>query len=308
MTYHDHLLKAYEGELIGRVFFNELAKSAATPAAARKLEFLAGIEVRTARVMAPLISRYGLQPRSADNLDAQGRRDAAKYAGLPWDVMNARFVAEFPPYVDEFLDAEAAAPATDLRVMQLVTAHEVALIAFSKEEAAGGDGGMAQLQVYLTQLDAYERTVAAAAAVIVRPVQPADEARWRELFNGYIAFYRESVPQEVIDFTWQRVVAGQDGMAGLVAVDASGAVVGLANLVFHASTWSATSYCYLEDLFADPTVRNQGVGRALIDATYALADARGASRTYWMTQETNVTARRLYDRAGVLTPFVQYKR
>ena len=144
--------------------------------------------------------------------------------------------------------------------------------------------------------------------ITVRAVEAKDEARWRQLFDGYITFYRESVPQDVIDLTWQRIVGSEEDMAGLVAADEMGRVVGLANLVFHASTWSASSYCYLEDLFADEAVRGQGVGRALIEAAYQLADQRGASRTYWATQENNATARRLYDRVGVLTPFVQYRR
>ena len=144
--------------------------------------------------------------------------------------------------------------------------------------------------------------------ITVRALEVADEARWRTLFDDYIAFYQESVPQDVIDLTWQRVVGGADGMAGLVAVDGAGHVIGFANLVFHRSTWSATEYCYLEDLYVDPLVRGQGAGQALIEAAYALADARGASRTYWATQENNATARRLYDRIGVLTPFVQYRR
>jgi len=144
--------------------------------------------------------------------------------------------------------------------------------------------------------------------VLVRDVSRADEMRWRELFRGYTDFYNEVVPQAVVDLTWQRIVAGEDGMAGLVAVDGAGTVCGLANLVFHRSTWAADCYCYLEDLYADANMRGQGIGRALIEGTYALADARGASRTYWMTQDTNVTARRLYDRVGVLTPFVQYRR
>jgi GNAT superfamily N-acetyltransferase len=145
-------------------------------------------------------------------------------------------------------------------------------------------------------------------AVIVRAVEPADEAQWRALFDAYIEFYKETVPQNVIDLTWQRLVAGDDGLAGLVAINETGAVVGIANLVFHRSTWAANSYCYLEDLYADTSVRGQGVGRALIEATYKLADARGADRTYWATHETNATARKLYDRVGVLTPFVQYRR
>ena len=43
-------------------------------------------------------------------------------------------------------------------------------------------------------------------------------------------------------------------------------------------------------------------------AVYAEADAAGAADVYWLTQEFNVTARRLYDRIGRATPFVKYVR
>ena len=142
----------------------------------------------------------------------------------------------------------------------------------------------------------------------IRPLEPCDEVRWRELFHGYTNFYKEVVPKEVEDLSWRRLVTGQDGMAGLVAVSAAGEVAGFANVVFHRSTWSAGWYCYLEDLFVDPDRRESGCGRALIEAVYALAEARGATRTYWATQEGNATARRLYDQIGELTDFVQYRR
>ncbi len=145
-------------------------------------------------------------------------------------------------------------------------------------------------------------------SVLVRKLEKSDEARWRALFADYIAFYGESVPSNVVDVTWQRLAGELDGMAGLIAVDKTGKAVGIANLVFHRSTWSPTNYCYLEDLFVDQAARGSGAGRALIDATYAFADERGATRTYWATQENNHTARKLYDRAGELTPFVQYRR
>jgi hypothetical protein len=51
-----------------------------------------------------------------------------------------------------------------------------------------------------------------------------------------------------------------------------------------------------------------GVGRALIEAVYAEADRDGCPNVYWMTQEFNETARRLYDRIATLTPFVKYSR
>ena len=50
------------------------------------------------------------------------------------------------------------------------------------------------------------------------------------------------------------------------------------------------------------------MGRALIEAVYQAADAAGAPGVYWLTQDFNTDARRLYDRIGVLTPFIKYSR
>jgi GNAT superfamily N-acetyltransferase len=111
----------------------------------------------------------------------------------------------------------------------------------------------------------------------------------------------------VIAATWRRLLE-QDGAMALVAVDAADVPVGLAHLLFHRSTWSPTCYCYLEDLFVAPERRKQGIGRALIEAVFREADARGATRTYWMTQEHNHVARALYDRLATRAPFVQYRR
>lgn len=143
---------------------------------------------------------------------------------------------------------------------------------------------------------------------IVRPIVASDKAAWLKLFRDYIVFYKASVPDAVIDETWRRLVNQEDNMMALIAGDEEGAALGIAALVFHRSTWSSTWYCYLEDLFVTPEARGLGVGQALIEATYAEADRRGASRTYWATQESNATARKLYDRVGALTEFLQYRR
>jgi GNAT superfamily N-acetyltransferase len=66
--------------------------------------------------------------------------------------------------------------------------------------------------------------------------------------------------------------------------------------------------CYLQDLYADPAVRGTGIGRKLIEAVYAAADAAGAPAVYWLTQDDNATGRRLYDRVGQLTNFIKYQR
>jgi len=104
------------------------------------------------------------------------------------------------------------------------------------------------------------------------------------------------------------VLGQEDGFLGLVAADDNGRLTGLAHALFHRSTWSPTFYCYLEDLFVDIDTRRQGVGRALIEATYREADKRGCTRTYWATKADNAAARRIYDRVAKQSGFVQYRR
>lgn len=145
--------------------------------------------------------------------------------------------------------------------------------------------------------------------VRVRRLEAKDKAAWLPLFKGYIEFYKSNVPDDVIELTWQRLLSGAEGMhIGFVAVDATDTPIGIAHVLFHRSTWSASWYCYLEDLFVDPTLRAKGVGRKLIEAVYAEADERKCTRTYWTTQDFNYRARGLYDQMAAKSPFIQYRR
>ena len=145
--------------------------------------------------------------------------------------------------------------------------------------------------------------------VSIRRLAEKDKAEWLPLFKGYIEFYEATIADEIVEATWRRMIAGEpDFHVGLVAVNDADRPIGIAHILFHRSTWSLTQYCYLEDLFVEPTLRANGVGRALIEAVYREADARNCSRTYWMTQEFNYRARGLYDQVATKSPFVQYRR
>jgi len=85
-------------------------------------------------------------------------------------------------------------------------------------------------------------------------------------------------------------------------------LIGLVHCIIHRGTWAIGNFCYLEDLFTAPNAREQGVGRALIEAVYALADRLKCERTYWLTRESNQTARKLYDKVAKYYGFIQYRR
>lgn len=144
--------------------------------------------------------------------------------------------------------------------------------------------------------------------VNVRFVRADDYDSWCVLWRAYLTFYETSVPDVVYQTTFERLL-GDDpqDFNGLVAETPSG-LVGITHYLFHRHCWKFENVCYLQDLYAAPEARGTGVGRALIEAVYTKADEAGAPSVYWTTQDFNHTARQLYDRIGVLTPFIKYQR
>jgi GNAT superfamily N-acetyltransferase len=82
--------------------------------------------------------------------------------------------------------------------------------------------------------------------------------------------------------------------------------VGIVHFLFHEDTWSNVPACYLQDLYVDSTARGTGCGRMLIEAVAESARTAGANSPYWLTHQSNVVARRLYDRLGQNQGFIQY--
>jgi GNAT superfamily N-acetyltransferase len=131
-----------------------------------------------------------------------------------------------------------------------------------------------------------------------------DREAWMPLWEAYLEFYETELEPAITESTFARLAEERDGMFGLVA-EVDGAIVGFANVVTHPSTWSATTYVYLEDLFVDDSARGQGAARALIEAIYERA---GDRKVYWQTHETNATARGLYDKLAQHLGFIVYER
>ena len=130
---------------------------------------------------------------------------------------------------------------------------------------------------------------------------------WLRLWAGYLEFYKTSLAPEVTETTFARLTVDDDAMFGLVA-EQDGRIVGIAHGILHRSTWAKGQYLYLNDLFVSPDVRARGAGRALIAGVYARADTMGAERVYWLTHETNATARGLYNSLAVNDGFLEYRR
>jgi GNAT superfamily N-acetyltransferase len=144
--------------------------------------------------------------------------------------------------------------------------------------------------------------------VDIRPLTSADAAEWRRLWTDYLTFYDTGVDGTVYASTFARLLSDDPGDFNCLLAVVDDRLVGLVHYLFHRHAWRVENVCYLQDLYTDPRVRGHGVGRALIEAVYAAADTAGAPAVYWLTQDFNHAARHLYDRVGVLTPFIKYQR
>jgi GNAT superfamily N-acetyltransferase len=140
----------------------------------------------------------------------------------------------------------------------------------------------------------------------IAPLTAADRGEWLPLWHAYLTFYESELSDDVTDVVFGRLLAG-DGVHGVLARDDEGTAVGFVHWLYHRSTWSIGPYCYLEDLFVAPGVRGGGVGRALIAHVREHAADAGAAKVYWLTQESNTTARTLYDKVADLSGFVHYQ-
>lgn len=140
----------------------------------------------------------------------------------------------------------------------------------------------------------------------VRPVAADDHDRWRELYAAYARFYRVEQTAEQAERTWGWLVDPAHEVEGLVVVDQTGRVVGLAHVRPFARPLSATVGGFLDDLHVDASARGSGAVDALLGALQDLAVERGWSVVRWITADDNYRARGKYDQFAVHTAWITY--
>ena len=146
-----------------------------------------------------------------------------------------------------------------------------------------------------------------AARIVIRTLRTDERAVWEPLWKGSLDFYKTTLPKTTYDATWARLHDPNEPM-WLLGAYVDGMLKGIVHYLYHCSCWTVGDYCYLQDLFVAEDARKLGLGRALIEAVYAKAREDGASRVHWLTHETNVTARALYDQLADRPGFIQYRK
>ncbi len=126
--------------------------------------------------------------------------------------------------------------------------------------------------------------------------EAADAARLIAEFGAW--FGNHEPGEEDIRASVDRIMAGGDGEYLLAAVGRADKPAGVCQLRFRWSVWKSAEDCWLEDLFVREEARGSGLGRALIEAAFERARARGCKRIELDVSEANDAALALYEACG----------
>jgi GNAT superfamily N-acetyltransferase len=134
--------------------------------------------------------------------------------------------------------------------------------------------------------------------VVIRRAVPADLEALIPLFDHYRQFYRRpSEPDRIRAFLADRLRNG-DSIVFLAVSSRGRDPVGFVQLYPTFSSVSIGRAFVLNDLYVTPAGRGRGVGQALVARAVAFGREVGALSLELATEITNVTAQRLYQRAG----------
>ncbi len=149
---------------------------------------------------------------------------------------------------------------------------------------------------------------AVATEAQIEPISPRQVDALLPLIAAYQRFYEvENVDDERNRAFFSRFLApSRDGM--LLGAWRGEELVGYACLYWHFTSLVPAETVLMNDLFVADAQRGKGIGRALIEASAAVARDRGAHHLEWATAPDNEAAQRLYDSTGAeRSEWVEYE-
>ncbi len=142
----------------------------------------------------------------------------------------------------------------------------------------------------------------------IAPVTAAEFEELLPMIAAYQRFYEvDDIDEERNRVFFRRFLSPSDDGV-LLGAREGGELVGYACLYWTFTSLIPAETVLMNDLFVAAETRGRGVGRALIEASAAVARERGAAHLEWATAPDNLTAQRLYDSTGAeRSEWVEYE-
>ena len=144
--------------------------------------------------------------------------------------------------------------------------------------------------------------------ILIRSLTKTDFMEWCGLWRQYLTFYETQLSEEIYKNTFKRLININIKSQNAFVAETGNKLIGLVHYIYHNDNWKLEDATYLQDLYTVPEFRGQGAGRLLIEAVYKAADDNNSPTVYWQTEQSNKTARVLYDKIAKLAPFIIYER
>lgn len=139
-------------------------------------------------------------------------------------------------------------------------------------------------------------------------VSEDDKPEWRSLFEGYAAFYKTSLTDQIVDQVWHWLTDPDHVFEGMIVRDERNRALGIVHFRACPRSLSGCDICFVDDMFVDLEARGSGAADALVARLQELAEERGWPSIRWITQHFNERGRAFYDRyTGGPSDFIMYQ-
>ncbi len=131
------LLEEYQGELIGEMFFSELAKRFESRQHQYKLATLLQLETETAARLRPTALEFGLDLFYRDEYREMGEGFLKSCEGMDWKDLMTLLETAVEPFVKRYIEIAEIAPPEYEDLADSMVVHEKAIQTFARLELSG---------------------------------------------------------------------------------------------------------------------------------------------------------------------------
>ena len=141
---------------------------------------------------------------------------------------------------------------------------------------------------------------------MIRKISIRDKENWKKLYKGYAAFYKSPINDIILDTVWSWLMDKNHEVKGIV-YEIDGNLAALAHYRAMPRPLKGKYIGFLDDLYVDPTYRNQKIGQKLMNEIKVISKSEKWDLVRWITHQDNIKAKTLYDKISEKTIWDVYE-
>ena len=141
---------------------------------------------------------------------------------------------------------------------------------------------------------------------MIRKICIRDKEDWKKLYKGYADFYKSPINDIILDTVWSWLMDKNHEVKGIVC-EIDGNLAALAHYRAMPRPLKGKYIGFLDDLYVDPTYRNQKIGQKIMKEIKVISKSEGWDLVRWITRQDNIKAKSLYDKISEKTNWDVYE-